>query len=195
MSNRVNLSPLHWGPKTWFFLESSAIAYPTNPTKEEKTSAKNLILSLKDLLPCLNCRLNYTSYLDEQTKGNDLEYLDKIVENRESFVTFIIDVHNDIRVRNGQEGRSVEDVFDYYQKQYSKKPEKTFENFDNKIRSKEDIINSMNYNKEDFSNFTSEMLFHFNPLTLLIGFMLGLIVYKFYSNNICAVNQSSVESV
>ena len=193
MSNRVNLSPLHWGPKTWFFLESAAIAYPTNPTNEEKTSAKNLILSLKDLLPCLNCRLNYASYLDEQTKGNDLEYLDKIVENRETFITFIVNVHNDVRVRNGQEGRSIEDVFDYYQKQYTKKPEKTFENFDNKIRSKEDIINSMNYNKEDFSSFTSEMLFHFNPLTLLIGFMLGLIVYKFYSDNICPVNPPSID--
>ena len=195
MSNRVNLSPLHWGPKTWFFLESAAIAYPTNPTNEEKISAKNLILSLKDLLPCLNCRLNYASYLDEQTKGNDLDYLDKIVENRETFITFIVNVHNDVRVRNGQEGRSIEDVFDYYQKQYTKKPEKTFENFDNKIRSKEDIINSMNYNKEDFSSFTSEMLFHFNPLTLLIGFMLGLIVYKFYSDNICPVNPPSIETV
>jgi hypothetical protein len=191
MSNRVNLSPLHWGPKTWFFLESAAIAYPTHPTEEEKTSAKNLLLSLKDLLPCLNCRLNYASYLDEQTKGNDLDYLNKIVENRETFITFIINVHNDVRIRNGQEGRSIDDVFNYYQQQYSKKPEKNFENFDNKIRSKEDIINSMNYDNKFRESFTSEMLFHFNPITLLIGFMLGLIIYKFYSdsnNNISNTN-------
>ena len=25
------------------------------------------------------------------------------------------------------------------------------------------------------------MLFHFNPITLLIGFMVGLIAYKFYT--------------
>jgi hypothetical protein len=87
MSNRVNLSPLHWGPKTWFFLESAAIAYPTNPTDNEKLAAKQLILSLKELLPCLNCRLNYASYLDENIKGNDLDYFDEIVKNRESFIT------------------------------------------------------------------------------------------------------------
>ena len=28
-------------------------------------------------------------------------------------------------------------------------------------------------------NFASEMLFHFNPITLLIGIMMGLIIYKF----------------
>jgi hypothetical protein len=185
MSNRVNLSPLHWGPKTWFFLESAAIAYPTNPTDDEKIAAKNLILSLKELLPCLNCRLNYASFLDENIKGNNLDYLDEIVKNRENFVTFIIGVHNDVRIKNGQEGRSMEQVFDYYQKQYSNKPIKDYENFNSKIMSKDEIINSMNHNKvEHYENFTSEMLFHFNPITLLIGFMLGLIIYKFYSDRV-----------
>jgi hypothetical protein len=174
MSDRVKLSPLHWGPKTWFFLESAAIAYPINPTEEEKTSAKNLILSLKDLLPCLSCRLNYASYLKENTNN-----LDEIVKNRETFVTFIIDVHNEVRIRNGQDSRSIDDVFNYYQKQYSKMPEKDDET---KIKSKEEIIKSMNYDQEKkiIENSTSEMLFHFNPITLLIGFMFGLIMYKFY---------------
>jgi len=185
MSNRVNLSPLHWGPKTWFFLESVAIAYPTNPTDDEKMAAKNLILSLKELLPCLNCRLNYASYLDENIKGNDLDYFDEIVKNRETFITFIVGVHNDVRIRNGQEGRSMDQIFDYYQKQYSNKPVKDYENFNSKMISKDEIINSMNYNKiEHYENFTSEMLFHFNPITLLIGFMLGLIIYKFYSDRV-----------
>ena len=186
MSNRVNLSPAHWGPKTWYFLESAAIAYPVNPTEEEKTSAKNLILSLRDLLPCLNCRLNYTSYLNEVIDGN---YLDEVVKNRDAFVTFIINVHNDVRVRNGQTGRSLEQVFNYYQVQYSKKPVKeyeTFENTNNKLMSKDKIIETMNQDKknEELTNLSSEMLFHFNPITLLIGFMIGLIVYKFYSDTI-----------
>jgi len=187
MSNRVNLSPAHWGPKTWFFLESAAIAYPTNPTDDEKTSAKNLILSLKDLLPCLNCRLNYTSYLNEVIDGN---YLDDVVKDRDSFITFIVDVHNDVRVKNDQPGRSLEEVFNYYQVQYSKKPVKeyeTFENANNKLLSKDQIIETMNYEKKidnNFNNISSEMLFHFNPITLLIGFLIGLILYKFYADKI-----------
>ena len=132
MADRVNLSPLHWGPKTWFFLESAAIAYPINPTDNEKTSAKNLILSLKDLLPCENCRINYASYLDE-----NINNLDEIVINRESFITFIVDVHNEVRTRNGQEPRSIESVFSYYEKQYSKPPEKDYEHFESKIKSKD----------------------------------------------------------
>jgi hypothetical protein len=76
MQERVNLSPAHWGPKTWFFLESAAIAYPVSPTDEQKTSAKNLLLSLKDMLPCEACRINYKNYLDQTTSGN---YLDDVV--------------------------------------------------------------------------------------------------------------------
>jgi hypothetical protein len=113
MSNRVNLSPLHWGPKTWFFLESAAIGYPSNPTDAEKTSAKNLLLSLKDLLPCLSCRINYANYLDE-----NINYLDDAVKDRDSLFEFILKVHNDVRVKTGKAGRSMEEVFNYYQTQY-----------------------------------------------------------------------------
>lgn len=183
MSNRINLSPLHWGPKTWFFLESAAIAYPTNPTDEEKTSAKNLLLSLKDLLPCLSCRINYASYLDE-----NINYLDDAVKDRDSLFEFILKVHNDVRVKTGKAGRSIEEVFNYYQTQYSKVAESTTqvdtEDFTNlKIKSKEEIMKSMEYNTNIKESFASEMLFHFNPITLLIGFMVGLIAYKFYSDN------------
>jgi hypothetical protein len=181
MSNRINLSPLHWGPKTWFFLESAAIAYPTNPTDAEKTSAKNLLLSLKDLLPCLSCRINYASYLDE-----NINYLDDAVKDRDSLFEFILKVHNDVRVKTGKAGRSIEEVFNYYQTQYSKVAESTTqvdtEDFTNlKIKSKEEIMKSMEYNTNIKESFASEMLFHFNPITLLIGFMVGLIAYKFYT--------------
>ena len=181
MSNRVNLSPLHWGPKTWFFLESAAIGYPSNPTDAEKTSAKNLLLSLKDLLPCLSCRINYANYLDE-----NINYLDDAVKDRDSLFEFILKVHNDVRVKTGKAGRSMEEVFNYYQTQFSKVPENTkqvdTEDFTNlKIKSKEEIMKSMEYNTNIKENFASEMLFHFNPITLLIGFMVGLIAYKFYT--------------
>jgi hypothetical protein len=180
MSNRVNLSPTHWGPKTWFFLESAAIGYPSNPTEDEKNSAKNLLLSLKDLLPCLSCRINYANYLEE-----NINYLDDAVKDRDSLFDFIIKLHNDVRVRNGQKERSVEEVFNYYQSQFSKNPETKLqvetEDFNNlKIKSKEEILKSMEYNTNIKENFASEMLFHFNPITLLIGFMIGLIIYKFY---------------
>ena len=47
---RQNLNPNIWGPHAWFFLESIAIGYPDNPTKEEKIKAKNFFLLLESLL-------------------------------------------------------------------------------------------------------------------------------------------------
>lgn len=194
MQERVNLSPLHWGPKTWFFLESAAIAYPVEPTEAQKTSAKNLLLSLQDLLPCEACRINYANYLGQIVDGN---YLDEVVRDRDSLITFITNVHNDVRVRNGQTERSMEEVFNYYQVEYSKEAscnKETFVNNNNKIRSKDEIIKSMNMDKkttkENFSDVSSDMLYHFNPITLLIGIMIGLIIYKFYLDTVCANEKS-----
>jgi len=189
MENRINLSPLHWGPKTWFFLESAAMGYPLSPTDDEKTSAKNLLVSLKDLLPCENCRIHYKQYIDKYTPQ-----LDNIVKDRDTLITFINDLHNDVRKRNKQNTRSIEDVFDYYHKEYSNPPvvtTETFVNNNNKIKSKDEIIKNMQHHtKEDYSNITSDLLFHFNPITLIIGVMLGLIIYKFYLDTFCANDKS-----
>lgn len=188
MSDRINLAPSHWGPKTWFFLESAAMAYPTIPTADEKTSAKNLILSLRDLLPCEMCRINYRNFLNEMIQEN---YLDEVVKDRDSFMNFIILIHNDVRVKTNKPPRSIEEVFSYYQQQYSSAPVNNYDTFTNpvKLLSKEEIRKNLDITKqnnvnitEGFSSPVSEMLFHFNPITLLIGFMIGLIVYKFYSD-------------
>jgi hypothetical protein len=187
MENRVNLSPMHWGPKTWFFLESAAMAYPVSPTDNEKTSAKYLLLSLQDMLPCETCRINYTSYLKETIDGN---YLDEVVKDRDSFLTFMIDLHNDVRTKNGQSTRSMEDVFNYYAAEYRKKPVsavETFVDINNLNKSKNDIIKSLDMNKntviENYDSLSSDLLFHFNPITLFIGFLIGLIAYKFFLEN------------
>lgn len=181
MSNRINLSPLHWGPKAWFFLDSIAMAYPVQPTEEEKKSAKNMILSLSDLLPCETCRINYKEYLRDIVEGN---YLDEVVKNRDNIFNFFMNVHNDVRVRNGSSTRSMEEIFSYYQEEYSKKPK--IENFKN-IKDIKNIkdLKIETCNNKVVESFSSEMLLHFNPITLLIGFMIGLIIFKFYSDNMC----------
>jgi hypothetical protein len=173
MSKRNSLSPTIWGPKTWFYLESMAIGYPEEPNTEEKTAAKNQLLALQYLLPCGGCRYNYTEYITEYMKNKNI---DDVVKDRYSLINFIIDVHNDVRVRNGQAPRVIGDVFTYYQNAYLEN--KSFEGkesfdsefFDNK--SQEKLI-------ENIKN----VLYHFNPLTLLIGIMLGLIIYKYYNDS------------
>ena len=63
MSKRNALSPLVWGPKTWFFLESVALGYPEKPTDDEKEAAKKLLTSLQYLLPCGTCRYHFQEFL------------------------------------------------------------------------------------------------------------------------------------
>lgn len=176
MSERINLTPAVWGPKTWFFLESMAMAYPENPTDDEKLSAKNLILSLKDLLPCWGCRVNYTKYLEDYIKTDPL---DKIVEKRGSLIEFIIAVHNDVRERTGNKIISVEDTFKYYNKEYlsyvlkNKEPDAKEEFTQDKETSNKPI---------NANQIIKTLLYQFNPIMLLIGFILGLIIYKFFSD-------------
>ena len=186
MSNRINLSPLHWGPKAWFFLDSIAMAYPVQPTNEEKNSAKNLILSLSDLLPCETCRINYKAYLTDIVQGN---YLDDVVKNRDTLFNFFMNVHNDVRTKNGSPTRSIEEIFSYYQEEYSKKHKyesvKNIKDIKNIKDLKIETCNNTNTNTNTIESFSSDILFHFNPITLLIGFMIGLIIFKFYSDNMC----------
>jgi hypothetical protein len=183
MSERINLTPGVWGPKTWFFLESMAMAYPENPTDNEKLSAKNLILSLKDLLPCWGCRVNYAKYLEDYIKTDPL---DKIVEKRGSLIEFIIAVHNDVRVRSGIEPVSVEDTFKYYNKEYLSYVKKENEPTGREEFTQKELntnVYSDTSNKPISANqFVRTLLYQFNPIMLLIGFILGLIIYKFFSD-------------
>ena len=113
MSERINLTPAVWGPKTWFFLESMAMAYPDNPNDNEKLAAKNLILSLKELLPCWGCRVNYTNYIENYIK-TDQNLLDSIVEKRGSLIEFIIALHNDVRIKSKTDPKTIEETFKFY---------------------------------------------------------------------------------
>jgi len=185
MSERINLTPGVWGPKTWFFLDSMAMGYPENPTDDEKLSAKNLILSLKDLLPCWGCRVNYAKYLEDYTKTDPL---DKIVEKRESLIGFIISLHNDVRERNGDKIISVEDTFKYYNKEYL-----SFVKKDKNLVVKEEVKEESIQNKLLHGNqLINSLLYQFNPIMLLIGLILGLIIYKFFSDAVIKPDQVGI---
>lgn len=159
MSKRNALAPVVWGPRAWFFLESIALGYPEEPSDDEKEAIKNLILSLEYLLPCGTCRHHYGDYLQKYIETYSL---DKVVEDRYSLITFIIDLHNDVRIRNGQTPRTVGDVFTYYQKMY--------------LHNDVDLLAP-----DSVTDYTRNILFHFNPITLLVGILIGLIIFKLFN--------------
>ena len=165
MSKRNALSPLVWGPKTWFFLESVALGYPENPSDDEKEAAIKLITSLEYLLPCGTCRYHFGDFLKKYQHKNSLT-LGDIVADRYAFITFLIESHNAVRIRNGSAPRTVGEVFTYYQAKY----------LGNDIDKFDDMKNPENFTND----FAKSILFHFNPITLSIGVLIGLFMYKLY---------------
>ena len=53
-----------WGPGAWSFIHYVALAYPENPTGEDKENYKMFYANLINVLPCQKCALNYQKHLD-----------------------------------------------------------------------------------------------------------------------------------
>lgn len=106
---RQNFEPEIWGPKAWFFLESVAMAYSTEPTYEEKKAADNFFSSLKYMIPCEKCRNNYEKHL------KIYPLTDKVLSSRDNLFMWIVNMHNSV---NKNKTRSYDETFKYYMKEY-----------------------------------------------------------------------------
>ena len=171
MTKRNNLSPAVWGPKTWFFLESVALGYPEEPSEDEKFSAKQLVIGLQHILPCHKCRVHYSEFLHDYIKHTSV---DEIVKNRHTLIEYIVAVHNNVSIINKKEPRKIEDVFLYYKNAYSVGNTSNTNIKENFQENNKDV-------KEDFKN---NMYYHFNPITLFTGIVVGLIVHKLYMSSL-----------
>ena len=62
------MDPKIWGPSVWSSLIYIVAELPViNISPEQITALTNLINSLKELLPCPNCRLNFTEFLTQHS--------------------------------------------------------------------------------------------------------------------------------
>jgi hypothetical protein len=109
-----------WGPPTWFFLHSMAMAYPkhidkTKPEhKKIKYSMYNFLASLGDVLPCGLCGNSYNQYI-KTSEFSIWKYLD----SREDLVYFIYLIHERVNDKLGVpkcDRPSFENVVKYYNK-------------------------------------------------------------------------------
>ena len=107
---RQNFDSTIWGPKAWFFLETICMAYPIEPTFEEKKSIQNFFLSLKNLIPCEKCRNNYIKHLKIYPINDD------VIKNRDNLFKWINNIHNSV---DKNKYKSIEDRFKYYLDKYN----------------------------------------------------------------------------
>lgn len=88
--------PNLWGPYGWNFLHFVTLGYPINPSNEHKKNYKIFFESLKNVLPCPKCAKHY----EENLKS--LPLTDDILDDKEKFIKWLIDMHNRVNVSNGK---------------------------------------------------------------------------------------------
>jgi len=99
-----------WGPPLWHCLHIISFNYPINPTQKEKQNYKNFILSVKHILPCNICRINFNKNLKE------LPLTSSVMKNRYTFSNYIYNLHEIVNKMLGKKSNlSYNDVRDRYE--------------------------------------------------------------------------------
>jgi hypothetical protein len=109
----MNLNPKVWGPHGWFFIDSIMLSLPNKLNYEQKNIYKNFFTSLQDILPCEGCREHY--------KQNLIKYplTDEVLSKKENMIKWILNVHNNVRRDAKKIPISINQFFEYYNKQYN----------------------------------------------------------------------------
>lgn len=98
--------PRVWGPSAWRFIHTIALQYPNRPSADEKDQFMTFFLLLPHVLPCYQCGVNMSAYLQEH-------YSDfrKAFDSRDALFRWTVDFHRHVNSRersphNGDDGAS-----------------------------------------------------------------------------------------
>jgi hypothetical protein len=81
------MHPQVWGPHLWYILHIISFEYPEKPTEYDKRIYHDFYTSLKDVIPCAECRKHYRDHI---TKYPLTPHLD----SRDTLIKWVIQVHN-----------------------------------------------------------------------------------------------------
>jgi hypothetical protein len=99
-----------WGPSLWHYLHTMSFNYPLKPTIEDKKYYKQFMLSLKYVLPCKYCRINFRDNLKAVPLNN------KALKDRANFSKWVYCLHEHInKMLKKKSGLSYCDVRERYE--------------------------------------------------------------------------------
>ena len=104
------MEPNIWGPSAWIFLHTVTLQYPEKPTDDDKKKYYVFFNSLKDILPCPNCKIHYSESITKKPIQ---------LESRKELFEWLIDIHNEVNIRTGKQVYSYSDVDKIYKKMYN----------------------------------------------------------------------------
>lgn len=96
-----------WGPYMWYILHTISFNYPIKPCEFDKTSHREFIINIKNILPCEKCRRHFQSYLSTYPISPHLD-------TRASLIKWVIQVHNFVNERLGKRIYTIAEVLNIY---------------------------------------------------------------------------------
>ena len=104
------MKPEIWGPYAWIFLHCITLNYPNNPTMEDQTNMVNFFESLKNIIPCQKCKINFANHLRNKPLTKE------VLRSKETLTNWLIDIHNDDNKMNGKKVLNYDDALEaiYY---------------------------------------------------------------------------------
>jgi hypothetical protein len=112
----INISPRLWGESFWKMMHFVTLSYPDsnqNISEQDKTHVKDFFLSVKNVLPCENCRLHFEQNLEKFPLN------DNILSSKDNLIKWLVDIHNEVNIRTGKSTMTVSQVM----KKYTEIPE------------------------------------------------------------------------
>ena len=99
------MEPTIWGPPAWKFLHTITFQYPEYPTDKDKKEYFIFFNSLRNVLPCPNCREHYS---------NNFQKYPIRLESRNDLIEWLIDIHNEVNEMTQKRKYSYEEVYEIY---------------------------------------------------------------------------------
>lgn len=104
-----NFNPKLWGKSTWDFLFYSGLAYPDEPTTEDKDNIKKFLLYMGNILPCRKCRFNFKNHLQKYPIDTN------VLSCRYNLINWMITIYNEIcKINNNSKKMCYNDVIERY---------------------------------------------------------------------------------
>lgn len=103
-----NINPKLWGPKFWPMLHYVTLAYPNDPSDDDKNDMRNFFITFQNVIPCEKCRKHFKNHLE-------IFPLDaNTLSSKTQLMTWLVNMHNAVNAMLGKKKVDVDDMINKY---------------------------------------------------------------------------------
>lgn len=103
-----NINPALWGKPGWEFMHWITLAYPNNPTEEEKNEMKMYFTSVGPVLPCFTCKKHFKQHLQKFPLD------DYVLSCHRNLVEWLMNIHNKVNIMHGKKVYDLDMLYEEY---------------------------------------------------------------------------------